>query len=144
MNRREFLMDLGIAAGAVSLRQRALDAAAISSETYDFQTRHVIWIINGAGSRKRDWYENPELSPNLAGLAKESFVYEESHNDTVCNHDRALAELLTGNRQATSKSPHPTAIDYVRSAYQDSAANYWYLTDRDEEADPLAAVPRIL
>src|SRR5690242_2753064 len=105
MNRREFLKDLGFAAGTVALHARSCGATTIPERTYDFQTRHVVWIINGSGSRKMDWYENPEVSPNLTRLAQEGFVYEESHNDTVSNHERALAELLSGNRFETSSFP---------------------------------------
>ncbi len=144
MNRREFFRDLGFAAGALALSERAGAGNRLAQTTCDFQTRHVIWIINGSGSRKKDWYENPVLSPNIARLAGEAFVYEESHNDTVCNHDRALAELLTGNPGAAPNSGHPTVVDYVRGAYDDSSSNYWFLSDRKKESDPLAAVPQIL
>jgi hypothetical protein len=142
MNRRDFLKDLGFAAGALALANHACDAASIAETTYDFQTKHVVWIINGSGSRKKDWYANPGLSPNLAQLAKEGFVYEESHNETVCNHEHALAELLSGHRHALGMN-YPTAIDYVRGAYHD-ASNCWFLSDRAGLADPLAAVPHIL
>jgi hypothetical protein len=146
MNRREFFADLGIAVGALTIgAPAAVGAATVASRTYDFQTRHVVWIINGSGSRKMDWYENPALCPNFARLARESFVYEESFNDTVGNHERALSELLTGDPHAWQHPSFPTVMDYVRAAHPNRASNVWMLTDRDgEDSEPLAAVPHIL
>jgi len=59
------------------------------------QARHLIWIVN-SGTRKMDFYKNSVLSPNCARIAEESFVYEESYNETVSRHDPAFIELLTG------------------------------------------------
>ena len=119
MNRRDFIKS-GIATGAAFSFQR--DAAAT-----DFRTKHLIWIINGNGSRAKDWYENPETFPNYARLVREGFVYEESLNDTVANHDLAVLELLTGNTAATPDRMYPTPLHYVRKAYGDSATRYWMI-----------------
>ena len=146
MNRREFFNDLGIAAGALMIgAPRAVRAAIVPVRTYDFQTKHVVWIINGSGSRKMDWYGNPALSPSFNRIAKEGFVYEESFNETVGNHDRALTELLTGDPEAWRRPAALTVVDYVRVAYPQSASNLWLLSDRGgEDTQPLAAVPHIL
>src|SRR5262245_33396290 len=119
LNRRDFIKS-GIATGAALSFHR--DAAAS-----DFRTKHLIWIINGNGSRKKDWYENPEIFPNYARLVREGFVYEESLNDTVANHDLAVMELLTGNAAATPDRMYPTPLHYVRKAYGDSATRYWII-----------------
>src|SRR5450432_3605684 len=97
MNRRGFLKNAGFAAGSVfASKARPFGAPLIPEITHDFQTQHLIWIVNGNGSRKMDWYNNPQLSPNYFRLAKDAFVYTNSHNDTVANHGRSWAELLTG------------------------------------------------
>ena len=111
MNRRDFIK-AGIATGAAFSFEPA-------SQVVDFHTKHLIWIINGNGSRKKDWYENPAMFPNYARLVREGFVYEESLNDTVANHDLAVLELLTGNAAATPDRMYPTPLHYVRQAYGD-------------------------
>src|SRR5262249_17318047 len=107
---------------------------------------------NGGGSRKMDWYQNPDLSPNFARLAKEGFVYEESHNDTVSDHGRGGAELLTGRPHTSSSVQHPISIDYLRQPDQDAPSNYWFLKGRPrvpgdamtDDARLFKAVPTIL
>jgi len=94
------------------------------------KTKHVIWIINGNGSRKKDWYENPELSPNYARLAREGFVYEESHNDSVSQHGRSWRELMTGNPD--SSRHYPTPLHYLRKAYGDAPTKYWFIAGSSE------------
>jgi arylsulfatase A-like enzyme len=61
----------------------------------DTQTRHVVFIVNGA-ARKRDYYENGFLAPNIRRLASEGFVFEQDHTERVASHDAAFAELLCG------------------------------------------------
>jgi hypothetical protein len=112
-------MKAGIATGAAFSFRPA-------EHIVEFQTKHLIWIINGNGSRKKDWYENPAMFPNYARLVREGFVYEESLNDTVANHDLAVLELLTGNAAVTDRT-FPTPLHYARKAYGDSATRYWMI-----------------
>jgi hypothetical protein len=60
------------------------------------KTQHLIFIVNGGGARKKDYYEDPALAPNIRRIAKESFVFEEDHCESVASHDQAFGELLTG------------------------------------------------
>ncbi len=91
MNRRDFLKNAGLAAGsAFAMEGLSFGAPHVSEITHDFKTKHLIWIINGNGSRKMDWYENPTLSPNYARLAKSAFVYTNSHNETISHHGMRL------------------------------------------------------
>ena len=60
------------------------------------QTRHVIFIVNGSGVRKKDYYEDPSLARNVRRIASEGFVFEEDHCDSVSSHDEAFAELFRG------------------------------------------------
>src|SRR5205814_5163706 len=85
MNRRDFLKMAGIA---------MTGPHPLPLSRWERGARHVVWILNSA-SRKQDWYRNPDISPNFNRLAKEAFVYEESHNDTVAHHGRALQEMLS-------------------------------------------------
>ena len=59
------------------------------------QTQHVILVVNGGGSRKKDYYDNP-LAPNIGGLAAQGFVFEEDHCDTVTSHRSCFGELVDG------------------------------------------------
>jgi hypothetical protein len=127
MNRRDFFK-VAAAGGAVALHRSRVDAGLIPETSHNFKTRHVIWIINGNGSRKKDWYENPSLCPNYARLATEGFVYEESHNDTVSRHEQSWVEAITGNRFQPDLLANPTPLHYVRKAYNDRATNYWYIS----------------
>lgn len=122
MNRRSFFTNAGLAGGAMALN--GLQASAAPA-TYNFKTKHVIWIINGNGSRKKEWYEKADLSPNYARLVKEGFVYEEDNNDTVSKHGDSWTELITGNAYQANTPLFPTLHHYIRKAHNDQATNYW-------------------
>lgn len=117
MYRRDFLRS-GLAAGA---------ACMIPEATGSFKTRHLIWIINGNGSRKKDWYETPSLCPNFARLVREGFVYEESFNETVSRHAESFNELITGSPAPPVSDSRPTVLQYVQAAYGDPASKYWLM-----------------
>jgi hypothetical protein len=117
MDRRDFVKS-ALAAGAASF---------VPGLRQNFRTRHFIWIVNGNGSRKADWYENAGLCPNLSRMAREGFVYEESYNDTVSRHDNSWAELITGIPVRDARSLSPTLMQHVRNTYEDRASNYWLL-----------------
>jgi len=128
MNRRDFFKNAGLAGGATALNNLSLGASPlIPEQTYPFQTKHVIWIMNGNGSRKKEWYESANLSPNYARLVKEGFVYTESHNETVSNHGHSWTEAITGNRNQSSVPLNPTPLHYIRKAYGDQATNYFFV-----------------
>ena len=127
MKRRDFVKSLGMAGGAAALGGGFSQAALAQETSFDFKTKHVIWIINGNGSRKAEWYEKKELSPNYQRLVNEGYVFEEDHNETVSDHGHSWTELLTGNRLQNGIPLHPTPPHYVRKAHGDAATNYWYL-----------------
>jgi len=106
MNRRTFLSGI-IAGGGVRY----------FSSTPPGLTKHLIWIVNG-GVRKRDYYENESLSPNIRRLAREGFVFEEDHCERVASHGAAFAELLQGREFSESQRPYPTLLDYVGDGLQ--------------------------
>ncbi|MBI4474091.1 MAG: hypothetical protein HY646_15585, partial [Acidobacteria bacterium] len=88
MNRRSFL---GLTlAGALKTNSN------FEIRNSNLQTRHVIFIVNGRGVRKKDYYENPSLARNVRRIAREGFVFEEDHCDTVSSHDAAFRELSRG------------------------------------------------
>src|SRR2546423_8883329 len=100
MNRRDFLKS-GLAAGA---------ACMIPETSRNFHTRHVIWIVNGNGSRKKDWYQNSSLCPNFARVVREGFVYEESFNETVSRHTDSWNELITGRPYSFGVAAAPNVL----------------------------------
>jgi len=57
-------------------------------------TEHLIFVVNGNGLRKKDYYEDASISPNTRRIAEEGFVFTEDHCDSVASHCDALAELL--------------------------------------------------
>ncbi len=124
MDRRNFLKTAGMA-GAVGLAGSELGAAPV--QTPELKTKHLIWLINGNGSRKKEWYENPELQPNYARLVREGFVFEEDYNHTVSEHGNSWTELLQGNENQSSIPLFPTVPNYVRKHHGDQATNYFYL-----------------
>ncbi len=84
MNRRGFLeQTLGAAAFFAGSRARSP------------QTKHLALIVNG-GARKKDYYEDESLSPNIRRLAEGGFVFEEDHCDRISSHDAAFAEMVNG------------------------------------------------
>jgi arylsulfatase A-like enzyme len=100
MNRRVFLCNfLG---GAAAFRFRPPAA----------HTHHLVFISNGGGVRKRDYYGNVSLSPNITRLARDGFVFEEDHCEAVASHETAFAELLQG-REFNLGAAYPTILDYV-------------------------------
>ena len=79
------------------------------------QTKHLIFIVNGGGARKKDYYENELLSPNIRRLAGEGFVFEQDHCDRISSHDAAFMELLTGRECQPGARPYPTVFDYLNA-----------------------------
>ena len=106
MDRRDFMKSMGAIGTGLMAGGRLMAAPATPS--LDLKTKHLIWIINGNGSRKKEWYENPQLQPNYARIVKESFVFEEDHNNTVSEHGNSWTELLTGNESQSGIPLFPT------------------------------------
>jgi hypothetical protein len=100
MNRRTFLTSV-IANGALSRQPRS-----------SAHTAHLIFINNGGGVRRQDYYENPVLAPNVRRIAHEGYVFVEDHCEQVASHEAAVAELLQGRESKDLKS-FPTILDYV-------------------------------
>lgn len=126
MNRRSFLRGSAIAGAGFAFGPRVAEAAQGTS-SLNLKTKHLIWIINGNGARKKEYYEDPAVSPNISKLAKESFVFEEDHCNEASSHGTCFTELLQGNVSQTSVPLYPTVPHYVRKAYGDEATKYWYL-----------------
>ena len=107
MNRRSFLSRI------------SLSAAALYLPSQSARTQHLILIVNGGGARKKDYYEDPVLAPNIRRLAGEGFVFEEDHCERVASHDAAFAELLQGREAAAGTSrAYPSILDYIGNGRQ--------------------------
>ena len=65
-------------------------------QTSSLPTRHVILIVNGNGVRKKEYYEDAGLSPNIHRMANEGFVFTEDQCDSVASHAAAFSELVQG------------------------------------------------
>src|SRR5262249_10565659 len=72
-----------------------LAAGFLIPQSFDSQIQHVILIVPG-GARKKDYYENALLAPNIGQLAAEGFVFEEDHCETVTSHRSCFGELVGG------------------------------------------------
>src|SRR2546422_10885397 len=66
-------------------------------------TEHLIFIVNGGGARKKDYYENDSLCPNIRKIASEGFVFEEDHCERIASHNAAFRELLTGHERSEER-----------------------------------------
>src|SRR5438874_3243246 len=101
MNRRSFLNQIAFSGGAFLVHRRIP------------RTEHLIFIVNGGGARKKDYYENTLLAPNLRRMAKEGFVFEEDHCEAVSSHDAAFEELLQGRELGSNVRTYPSILDYI-------------------------------
>ncbi len=79
------------------------------------QTKHLIFIVNGGGVRKKDYYEDELLSPNIRRLAGEGFTFEEDHCEGISSHDAAFMELLTGRESQAGARLYPTVFHYLNA-----------------------------
>ena len=57
------------------LQQSSFLAAGFVPYTPFRHTKHLIFIVNGGGARKMDYYENDSLCPNIRKMASEGFVF---------------------------------------------------------------------
>jgi len=100
------------------LRQTSFAAAGLFLPRFRFRTKHLILIVT-CGARKRDYYEDEYLSPNIHRLAREAFVFEQDHCERVASHDVAFMELLQGREfHAADNTRYPTILDYIGNAIQ--------------------------
>src|SRR5262249_29622363 len=81
-------------------------------------TEHLIFIVNGGGARKKDYYENDSLCPNIRKIAGEGFVFEEDHCERIASHDAAFRELLTGHESLDDGPAYPNIFDYLNARLQ--------------------------
>ncbi len=98
----------------LSLKQSSLGAAgcALATPARPRHTEHLIFIVNGGGARKKDYYENDSLCPNIRKIASEGFVFEEDHCERIASHNAAFRELLTGHEWLDDGPAHPNIFDY--------------------------------
>jgi len=77
------------------------------------KTRHVILVVNCA-ARKKEYYEQPALCPNIHRLANDGFVFEQDHTERISSHWAAFAELLEGREIPDEGRPyHPTICERI-------------------------------
>lgn len=124
LNRRNFLKAAG-AVGAAGTAGWVREAQA--APVLDTKTKHIIFIINGNGARKKEYYERAELSPNIRRIAADSTVYLEDHNNTPSNHGYMFTEMLTGFDGSYGTPYWPTMTHYLRKSFKDESTKYWYL-----------------
>src|SRR5262245_12704385 len=99
MDRREFLRQAGFSA-----------ASGLYVNQSRSKTEHVVLIVN-SGVRKKEYYEDASLSPHIARLAREGFVFEQDNCERVASHHTAFRELLQGC-EFDGRS-YPTILDSV-------------------------------
>jgi hypothetical protein len=80
------------------------------------RTRHVIFIINGGGVRKKEYYEDGTLGRNLRKLARDGFTFTEDHCERVASHEEAFTELVQGRACEGGRQMYPTMFDYIGSS----------------------------
>ena len=101
MNRRSFLGYM------------AFGASGLRLESYRPKPpKHLIFVVNGGGARKRDYYENVALAPNVRRIASEGFVFEEDHCEHVASHDGAFNELI-GKSKILRNAPQVGSLHAV-------------------------------
>jgi len=102
------------------LKQSSLGAAgsALATPARPRHTEHLIFIVNGGGARKKDYYENDSLCPNIRKIASEGFVFEEDHCERIASHNAAFRELLTGHEWLDDGPAYPNIFDYLNARFQ--------------------------
>src|SRR5207244_5060284 len=102
------------------LKQSSLGAAgcALATPARPRHTEHLIFIVNGGGARKKDYYENASLCPNIRKIASEGFVFEEDNCGRIGSHDAAFRELLTGHESLVDGPAYPNIFDYLNARSQ--------------------------
>ena len=103
------------------LKQSSLGAAgcALATPARPRHTEHLIFIVNGGGARKKDYYENDSLCPNIRKIASEGFVFEEDHCERIASHNAAFRELLTGQEWLDDgPAAYPNIFDYLNARFQ--------------------------
>ena len=100
MNRRAFVQQTAAVAGGLLFPRT------------NPRTRHLIFIVNGGGVRKKDYYENAALASNVRRLAADACVFEESHCEQIASHAAAFEQLVRG-RETTAGHATPTILDYI-------------------------------
>jgi hypothetical protein len=103
-------------------RRTFIGSALFGSTSYlmrgSSQTQHLVLIGIGGGVRKKDYYEDPSLSPNLHRLARQAFVFEEDHCERIASHESAFTELLQGRAVNGATANYPTLLDYIGNGYR--------------------------
>ena len=74
------------------LQQSSFLAAGFVPYTPFRHTKHLIFIVNGGGARKKDYYENDSLCPNIRKIASEVL----SLRKTIASESRPIT-LLSGS-----------------------------------------------
>ena len=106
MDRRSFLTQGALGASALCLAPLRPNA-----------TKHLIFIVNGGGARKKDYYEDPFLAPNLLSIASDGFVFEQDHCEHVSSHDGAFNELIGGS-ELVRNAPQVRSLHMVPQMMQ--------------------------
>ena len=99
------------------LKQTTFATAGLFVPSAEKKTEHLIFIVI-CGARKKDYYENAQLAPNIRRLAREGFVFEEDHCERVASHESAFAELLQGRELNSGGCAYPTILDYIGKSVQ--------------------------
>jgi arylsulfatase A-like enzyme len=99
------------------LKQITLASAGLVLPSPPSHTKHLIFVVN-CGARKREYYEQISISPNIHRLAGEGFVFEEDHCERVGSHDLAFAELLQGREVTRVGVGYPTILEYIGKGVQ--------------------------
>src|SRR5213594_1771613 len=84
-------------------------------------TRHLIFIVNGNGVRKKDYYEDASISPNTRRIAEEGFVLTEyrylnfSWSDTVPALMQELKPRILVLHDTTHDVGHDAYKEYLKA-----------------------------
>ena len=126
MNRRSFLKSTTLAGAGLALGSGVAEAGMPQTSSANLKTKHLIFIVNGNGARKLEYYD-PKTAPHVYEMAKDGYVFSEDHCRQAGMHGICFTELLAGNQTQTTVPVYPTIPHYIRKAYGDEASKYWYI-----------------
>jgi hypothetical protein len=135
MNRRQFMQDTALAAGALGI-PASLAAQDKQKKQYKnasrYKTKRVIIVAFAGGVRSKEVLETPENVPNLTKIAGAGVAFPNVRATNLGHYGAALS-IFTGNTEAMSirdsqRGLNPTIFEYLRKECGFSNTDIWLST----------------
>ena len=128
-DRREFLQNSALAAGALSV---PLGGQQRKKGGVNYKTRRVVIIAFAGGVRSKEVLESPENVPNLTKIMNAGVTFPNVRTANLGHYGAALS-IFTGSTEAMSirdnqRGLNPTIFEYLRKECGFSNTDIWLST----------------